>query len=831
MDDDYEGGRWIGDEFYYKRKKERPQQTKDDALYGVFADSSDDSDSGRRKRRRSDGSKADLTRPVQFISTGTVMPNKEIEENVKDEGVGEQKSGLGLGFGLGFRADDTKDKEEQEDVVQDVEESFLPSAFGRKIKEGAEQRKKEKEKEKEREKERTGSKKTSSKRDVTGTGDIGNFESHTKGIGMKLMKMMGYKEGTGLGKNKQGIVAPVEAKLRPKKMGMGFNDYKEAKLPVLDEPVTVAKAGTSTGTVPVLGRSRERLWSKQKQGKKRSEILTKDELLAKKQEQGVEMVQKIIDMRGPQVRVLTSLENLNSEMEINDNDSTIPMPELQYNIRLIVETTEADLQKKDRDLRREREKVASLLKEKEKIETIETTQRVQLQAMETIMSTVDQVKEDNELGLITLDSLLTTFSDLKLRFKEEYKMCNLSIIVCAFAHPLLLKIFQKWDPLHDPLHGLQLIQSFKDLLQGDQPFDYSDSLSPYTQLINEIILPAIRINSTNSWLARDPEPMLTFLETWDRLLPPVILNSILDNIIMPKLTEAVGTWDPRVETVPIHVWIHPWLPLLGTKLEILHNSIQYKLGCVLQAWHASDRSAFAILSPWKDVFAPASWDRLMLTYIVPKLRLAMQDFKINPANQNLEEFRWVMTWTGSIPVHHMVHLLETEFFSKWNQVLYHWLCSSPDFNEVMNWYVGWKNLFPEELLANERIRVLFTTGLDMMNQAVEGMQVVPPGTRENVSYLRASEKRQMEKIIQQQSVAGELSFKEIVQKYASEHGVLFMPRVGKFYNAYQVYDFGNVGVYVDSVKKMIYAQVESGVWSAVSMAQLMEMNRNAKSRR
>ncbi|KAJ3678172.1 hypothetical protein LUZ60_001975 [Juncus effusus] len=624
---------------------------------------------------------------------------------------------------------------------------------------------------------------------------------------MKLMKMMGYKEGTGLGRNEQGIVAPVDAKLCPKKMGLGFNEYKEAKLPVLYEPVTVVKSGT--GSVPVLGRFRERLWSKQKHGKKKAEILTKDELLSKKQELGVE----IIDMRGLQVRVLTSLENLNSEMEINNNnnDSNIPMPELQYNIRLIVETAVADVQRKNRDLRREGEKVASLLKEKEKIETIEKTQGVQLQAMETIMSIVDQVKEDNGSGLITLDSLLNSFSDLKLRFKEEYKVCNLSIIVCAFAHPLLLKIFQKWAPLH----GLQLIQSFKDLLQGD-------SLSQYTQLINEIILPAIWINSTNSWLAREPEPMLRFLETWDRLLPPVILNSIFDNIIMPKLTEVVGTWDPRVETVPVHVWIHPWLPLLGTKSEILYDSIRYKLGCVLQAWHASDSSAFAILSPWKDVFAPATWDMFILTYIVPKLRLALQEFEINQilSDDDVERFGWVMMWTGSVPVHHMVYLLETEFFSKWNQVLYHWLCSNPDFNQVVNWYVGWKNEFPEELLANERIRVSFKTGLDMMNQAVEGLQVVPPGTvrpgtGENASYLRASEKRELE----------DLRFKEIVEKYAWEHGVMFVPREGKLYLGFRVYDFGNLGVYVDSVKRLIYAQVESGIWTAVSLAQLMEMNR------
>ena len=39
------------------------------------------------------------------------------------------------------------------------------------------------------------------------------------------------------------------------------------------------------------------------------------ELLAQKQEHGVEIVQKVLDMRGPPVRVLTNLENLNVEMK------------------------------------------------------------------------------------------------------------------------------------------------------------------------------------------------------------------------------------------------------------------------------------------------------------------------------------------------------------------------------------------------------------------------------------------------------------------------------------------------------------------------------------
>ncbi|KAG6498958.1 hypothetical protein ZIOFF_038711 [Zingiber officinale] len=64
--------------------------------------------------------------------------------------------------------------------------------------------------------------------------------------------------------------------------------------------------------------------------------------------------------------------------------------------------------------------------------------------------------------------------------------------------------------------------------------------------------------------------------------------------------------------------------------------------------------------------------------------------------------------------------------------------------EHLMWYIGWKCLLHAKLLSNERIRFLLSLGLDTMNQAVEGVEVVQPGARENVSFLRATEERQFE---------------------------------------------------------------------------------------
>ena len=47
------------------------------------------------------------------------------------------------------------------------------------------------------------------------------FEAHTLGIGSRLMQRMGWVEGAGLGRERQGRAEPIKATQRPKGLGLG----------------------------------------------------------------------------------------------------------------------------------------------------------------------------------------------------------------------------------------------------------------------------------------------------------------------------------------------------------------------------------------------------------------------------------------------------------------------------------------------------------------------------------------------------------------------------------------------------------------------------------
>lgn len=96
----------------------------------------------------------------------------------------------------------------------------------------------------------------------------------------------------------------------------------------------------------------------------------------------------------------------------------------------------------------------------------------------------------------------------------------------------------------------------------------------FEYLANDLVLPAVRSSLVNEWEVRAPAPALELAEAM--VLAGVgdgIVQTLLEQAILPKLTRGVTEWNPRTDTVAIHTWIHPWLPLLGSRLAGKRNFV------------------------------------------------------------------------------------------------------------------------------------------------------------------------------------------------------------------------------------------------------------------
>ena len=95
-----------------------------------------------------------------------------------------------------------------------------------------------------------------------------------------------------------------------------------------------------------------RLWKKGKAAARvKREYRTAEEVLAEASEKPA--AQPILDMRGPQARLITDMEALGQAAAAAAEDTT-PMPELQHNLQLLVDLAAADIQRIDAKLRHEK---------------------------------------------------------------------------------------------------------------------------------------------------------------------------------------------------------------------------------------------------------------------------------------------------------------------------------------------------------------------------------------------------------------------------------------------------------------------------------------------
>eukprot|EP00048_Salpingoeca_helianthica_P019190 m.244530 g.244530 ORF g.244530 m.244530 type:complete len:836 (-) comp31532_c0_seq1:43-2550(-) len=654
--------------------------------------------------------------------------------------------------------------------------------------------------------------------------DFGKWEQHTKGIGMKLMMKMGFQPDKGLGVAGQGIVRPIEVKVREKGRALqeeGERTTQSRKdFPTEGDRNKAEKDAKAQWRVEPGQRRRKPKYSY----KTAEELAADGALKASNTATPAPLAQKtkVIDMTGAQTRVLESYDALRAGTHmpaLAAVDSRVPMPELQHNIAQLVEIAAGDIQRVSARLRREKAASNGLGYDgKELREKVARENRTATHLREIINVLTPCVDNPS----MSQDQCLKVFNVLQTHYPEEYTLYGLASLAPALAFPVVKRTLTTWQPLVDPDGCAALLETWRPLLEsedGRAGAGVERVMDPYEQMLWDYIVPPVRTALSSTWAPRTPAPALTLLLALRVFVPTWLWDYLRTQVVLPRLSREVEVWDPRRDPVPIHQWLQPWAAILGPDLATLYPPVRFKLAACLQAWHPSDPSALAMLKPWRGVWSTTDFAVFLSRTIVPKLTQAVKDMSIDPRRPQLDALAWVATWRPMLTLTDVVSIFETGFCNRFLTTLREWLQSpTANLEDVAQWYEQWKGQFDEELQAQPALRGCFNRALDLMEQAMDGGPVQADsgsptnaasprsarGDEERESNIRAGPVRPPHPLSRLAAEArtsaphtSTISIKDLVQQAADSRGVVFVPRGGAGPEGKTLYSFGKAVIYID----------------------------------
>ncbi|KAG6993717.1 G-patch domain-containing protein [Physcia stellaris] len=634
----------------------------------------------------------------------------------------------------------------------------------------------------------------------------------------RMMAKMGHVEGQGLGASGKGRLAPIDVQQRPQGAGLGAVKEKTKQAKEEEKREAAFRGEVLEDSEEEAKKRKKRLKEKRMTGisgagttpsKPKTKYRTAREIEAAADGLEVPNVLKsIIDATGSETKLLNGAAGL-----MTSYSTMVP--------------SETEAEKIARRARRDLEAFAEeweTLSERKKYFELQESQM----ASEIVEEEDESRKVEDIIGVVQdlqgmsfetsgAESLISAWEEvtakleaMQLAYEGDIEGSALQEIAVATIHPLFKLAMADWEPLQKPIHLVPYLQRLSHILCIRPPSTdtqlalqdgvsyskpQSKSTTAYETMLYTLWLPPVRSAITNDWDPHDPTALLALITSWQPLLPAFILTSLVDNLIVQRLTTALQAWSPQRTSKkhrnssnqqPPHTYIFAWLPYLSsyhtspTSSTGLLSTLRQKLKSILSTYPI-EKPPPTGLTAWQPILT-TTLTHILTRHLLPRLSAHLStNLIIDPSDQDLTPLTQVLAWTSALfSASTTAHLLAAELFPKWHQTLHLWLTSAPNYDEIRQWFLWWKEQIPEEVRGHEVVEREWNRGLEMIGLALDlgddvaGNLPPPPplsSTTTNTNKLPTT----IEPPMQKKEMLPETTFRDVVEDWCGAQSLLFVP--------------------------------------------------------